>query len=155
MPKILGCIISSMVGLKRRKGTSDGQKKISNFLLGLFVTRVLLAFSSWLPVGAGKFFEKGKKYVSYFSESVQGLDKDSEVRFRGVKVGRVENIFIAPDDRHVGILMSIDLKFDPTKEAIAQLQMTGITGVLYVNLNPEKGPRILLRKISLLSRNTR
>ncbi len=118
------------------------RKRFSNFLLGLFVTGgfFLLAFILvW--VGAGKFFEKGKKYVSYFSESVQGLDKDSEVRFRGVKVGRVENIFIAPDDRHVGILMSIDLKFDPTKEAIAQLQMTGITGVLYVNLNPREGAK--------------
>lgn len=129
------------------------RKRFSNFLLGLFVTGgfLLLAFVLvW--VLAGKIFEKGKKYVSYFSESVQGLDLDSEVRFQGVKIGRVENIFIAPDDRHVGVVMLISLKFDPTKEAIAQLQMTGITGVLYVNLNPREGQeKFVPEKIEFIS----
>jgi len=32
----------------------------------------------------------------------------------------------------------LNLKFDPTKEAIAQLQMAGITGVIFVNLNPRE-----------------
>jgi phospholipid/cholesterol/gamma-HCH transport system substrate-binding protein len=115
------------------------RKRFSNFLLGLFVTGgfLLLAFILvW--VGAGKLFGKGKKYVSYFSESVQGLDKDSEVKFRGVKVGRVDNIFIAPDNRHVGVVMSINLKFNPSKDSVAQLRMTGITGILYVNLSPRE-----------------
>jgi phospholipid/cholesterol/gamma-HCH transport system substrate-binding protein len=129
------------------------RKRFSNFLLGLFVTGgfLLLAFVL-IWVGAGKFFGKGKKFVSYFSESVQGLDKDSEVRFQGVKVGRVDNIFIAPDNRHVGVVMSINLKFDPTKQAIAQLQMTGITGILYVNLNPrEAAKNFVSEKINFVS----
>ena len=129
------------------------RKRFSNFVLGLFVTGgfLLLAFVMvW--VGAGKVFEKGKKYVAYFSESVQGLDKDSEVRFRGVKIGRVENIFIAPDNRHVGVVMLINLKFDPTKEAIAQLQVTGITGILYVNLNPREDQKNFVpEKIDFIS----
>ena len=80
------------------------RKRFSSFLLGLFVTGGFLILAMVLIwVGASNFFEKGKKYVSYFSESVQGLQKDSEVKFRGVKVGRVEDIFIAPDDRKVGV----------------------------------------------------
>lgn len=115
------------------------RKRFSNFLLGLFVTGGFLLLAIVLIwVGSGKFFQRGKRYVTYFNESVQGLEKDSEVRFQGVKIGKVEEIFIAPDNRHVGVLMMISLNFDPTKESVAQLQMTGITGVLYVNLNPRK-----------------
>ena len=115
------------------------RKRFSSFLLGLFVTGGFLILAMVLIwVGASKFFEKGKKYVSYFSESVQGLQKDSEVKFRGVKVGRVEDIFIAPDDRKVGVLMLVNLRIDPTQESVAQLEITGITGVLFVNLVPRE-----------------
>jgi phospholipid/cholesterol/gamma-HCH transport system substrate-binding protein len=115
------------------------RKRFSSFLLGLFVTGGFLILALVLIwVGASKFFEKGKKYVSYFGESVQGLQKDSEVKFRGVKVGRVEDIFIAPDNRHVGVLMLINLRFDPTQKCVAQLEITGITGVLFVNLVPRE-----------------
>ncbi len=115
------------------------RKRFSSFLLGLFVTGGFLILAMVLIwVGASKFFEKGKKYVSYFSESVQGLQKDSEVKFRGVKVGRVEDIFIAPDNRQVGVLMLVNLRFDPTQESVAQLEITGITGVLFVNLVPRE-----------------
>jgi phospholipid/cholesterol/gamma-HCH transport system substrate-binding protein len=119
------------------------RKKFSSFLLGLFVTGgfiILAVILIW--VGVSQYFQRGNRYVSYFNESVQGLQKDSEVKFRGVQVGRVENIFIAPDNRQVGVVMIIDLKFDPTKECIAQLELTGITGVMFVNLVPrtEKKP---------------
>jgi phospholipid/cholesterol/gamma-HCH transport system substrate-binding protein len=118
------------------------RKKFSSFLLGLFVTGGLIILASILVwIGATQYFERGKTYISYFNESVQGLQKDSEVKFRGVKVGRVEDITIAPDNRQVGVVMVINLKFDPTKDYVAQLELTGITGVLFVNLvpqNPEK-----------------
>jgi phospholipid/cholesterol/gamma-HCH transport system substrate-binding protein len=113
------------------------RKRFSNFLLGLFVTGgfiILAVVLIW--VGVSQYFQGGKRYVSYFNESVQGLQKDAEVKFRGVEVGRVDNIFIAPDDRQVGVTMSIDLKFDPTEKCIAQLELTGITGVMFVNLVP-------------------
>jgi phospholipid/cholesterol/gamma-HCH transport system substrate-binding protein len=129
------------------------RKRFSNFLLGLFVTGgflILAVILIW--VGSGLFFEKGKKYVTYFSESVQGLEKDSEVKFRGVAVGRVESIFIAPDNRRVGVVMLLNLKFDPTKEAIAQLQMAGITGVIFVNLNPREDAKDFIpEKIEFIS----
>jgi phospholipid/cholesterol/gamma-HCH transport system substrate-binding protein len=118
------------------------RKKVSSFLLGLFVTGGLVILAAVLIwVGASQYFEGGKRYISYFDESVQGLEKDSEVKFRGVKVGRVENIIIAPDNHHVGVVMVINLKFDPTKGYVAQLQLTGVTGVMFVDLvprNPEK-----------------
>ncbi|MHB9074890.1 MAG: MlaD family protein [Desulfobaccales bacterium] len=118
------------------------RKKFSSFLLGLFVTGGFIIFATILIwIGASQYFERGRRYISYFNESVQGLQKDSEVKFRGVKVGRVEDIVIAPDNLQVGVIMVINLKFDPTKGYVAQLELTGITGVMFVNLvpqNPEK-----------------
>jgi len=114
------------------------RKKFSSFMLGIFVTGGLLFLAVLLIwIGATRFFEGGKKYISYFDESVQGLQKDSEVKFRGVKVGRVEDITIAPDNLHVGVDMVIDLEFDPTIGYVAQLQLTGVTGVMFVNLVPQ------------------
>lgn len=113
------------------------KKKFSSFLLGLFVTGGLIILATILVwIGATQYFERGKRYISYFNESVQGLQKDSEVKFRGVKVGRVDDIIIAPDNRQVGVVMIINLKFDPTKDYLAQLELTGITGVMFVNLVP-------------------
>lgn len=113
------------------------KKKVSSFLLGLFVTGGLIILATILVwIGATQYFERGKRYISYFNESVQGLQKDSEVKFRGVKVGRVEDITIAPDNQQVGVVMVINLDFDPTKGYVAQLELTGITGVMFVNLVP-------------------
>ena len=114
------------------------RKKSSSFVLGLFVTGgffILALVLVW--IGATQYFARGRKYISYFNESVQGLQKDSEVKFRGVKVGRVEDITIAPDNRQVGVIMVINLKFDPTKGYVAQLELTGITGVMFINLVPQ------------------
>ncbi|MFA5183539.1 MAG: MlaD family protein [Syntrophales bacterium] len=113
------------------------RKKFSSFLLGLFVTGGFIILATILVwIGATQYFERGQRYISYFNESVQGLQKDSEVKFRGVKVGRVEDIVIAPDNRQVGVIMLINLKFDPTQEYLAQLELTGITGVMFINLAP-------------------
>jgi phospholipid/cholesterol/gamma-HCH transport system substrate-binding protein len=120
------------------------RKKFSSFLLGLFVSGGLIILAAVLVwIGASKYFEGGRKYISYFDESVQGLEKDSEVKFRGVKIGRVDEIVIAPDNIHVGVIMIIDVDFDPTKGYVAQLQLTGVTGIMFVNLtpvDPEKPP---------------
>lgn len=48
----------------------------------------------------------------------------------------MDDIVIAPDNRQVGVVMVVNLKFDLTKEYVAQLQLTGITGVMFVNLVP-------------------
>lgn len=123
--------------------------KTTSFLVGLFVLLgVLLTVVAIIWIGVTGYFQRGQYYVTYLDESVQGLQKDSIVKYRGVEVGRVEQIRIAPDGRLVAVIMKIDLKGDPTKTAVAQLASTGITGIMYMELSyrrpgePDHSPKL-------------
>jgi len=72
-------------------------RQSTNLIIGLFVIiGVLLGVVAVIWVGATSYFQKGETYVSYFDESVQGLQVDSAVKFRGVEVGMVKQIRVAP-----------------------------------------------------------
>ncbi|RJR42073.1 MAG: MCE family protein [Deltaproteobacteria bacterium] len=121
------------------KERTDMAKKTSKFLVGLFVSLgIIIGVVVIIWVGAGKYFEKGNLYISYFDESVQGLQRDSTVKFRGVEVGRVQDIRVAPDNRLIGVVMKINLKDDLTKTSTTQLKVAGITGLVYVELDRQK-----------------
>ncbi|MFZ0052768.1 MAG: MlaD family protein, partial [Desulfobaccales bacterium] len=124
-------------------------RKSTNFILGLFVILgFLLAVAGIIWVGASSFFQKGQRYISFFDESVEGLQADSSVKYRGVDVGRVEQIRVAPDNRLVGVVMKINLRGDLPKTTIAQLRTAGITGVKFIGLDrPGPGERALSPQI--------
>ena len=110
-------------------------KKTSSFLVGLFVTLgLVLGTVLIIWVGASRYFEPGNRYATYFDESVQGLQKDSTVKYRGVDVGRVERIRVAPDNHLVEVVMKIDLTEDIRKGMAAELKSAGITGIMFVEL---------------------
>jgi phospholipid/cholesterol/gamma-HCH transport system substrate-binding protein len=109
------------------------------FVVGLFVILAfLIAAAAVVWINASKFFEQGNRYVTFFNESVQGLSKDSEVKYQGVTVGRVESIRIAPDNKTVAVTMLINLRDNLPERVVAQLSMTGITGLMFVNLVPRQ-----------------
>lgn len=113
--------------------------KTSKFMVGLFVSLgVVIIVVAIIWVGATKYFEKGDHYVAYFDESVQGLQKDSIVKYRGVDVGRVEKIGVAPDNHLIAVIMRINLREDLPKTTIAQLKVAGITGMVFVELDRQK-----------------
>jgi len=115
------------------------KKKRKYFVVGLFVTLAfLLAAFLIVWINASRYFEQGRMYVTFFNESVQGLSKDSEVKYQGVKVGRVTDIRIAPDNKTVAVYMMINLKDNLPQRVVAQLTMTGITGLMFVNLVPRQ-----------------
>jgi phospholipid/cholesterol/gamma-HCH transport system substrate-binding protein len=78
--------------------------------------------------------------VTYFDESVQGLQSDSAVKYRGVEVGRVEKILVAPDNALIEVIMKINLRGKLERDHVAQLKAAGITGIVFVELS-RKGPR--------------
>ena len=124
-------------------------RHVSSRALGLFVTvGVILGVAAIIWVGASKYFEKGDRYVTYFNESVQGLQQDSAVKYRGVDVGRVEGIRVAPDNRLIEVVMKIRLKEEVEKNNVAYLRVVGITGIVFIELDrrnpedPDLSPRI-------------
>ena len=84
----------------------------TNLIIGLFVILgVVMGVVAIIWVGATSYFQKGVTYITYFDESVQGLQVDSSVKFRGVDVGRVESYPGGPrqpphrrghEDQHAG-----------------------------------------------------
>ncbi len=108
----------------------------SYFLLGLFViVGVLIGAAAIIWLGATKYFQKGSMYATYFDESVQGLQVDSIVKYRGVDIGSVRQIDIAPDRRLVEVLMKIDVENFSVSGVAAKLSLAGITGIVYVELD--------------------
>ncbi|HOJ51642.1 MAG TPA: MlaD family protein [Syntrophales bacterium] len=115
-------------------------KKYSRFLLGLFVTfGLLLGLVLVIWLGAARYFEKGDLYSAYFDESVQGLQADSSVKYRGVEVGRVVSIGVAPDHRLVEVIMKLRLKLEEKEKIVAQLKTAGITGIVFIELDRLEG----------------
>jgi len=124
-------------------------RKVSSRALGIFVTAgALLGVSAVIWVGASKYFEKGARFATYFDESVQGLQRDSAVKYRGVDVGRVEEIRVAPDNRLIEVVMKIRLRDDAETDTVASLKVAGITGIVFVELDrrdpdePDLSPRL-------------
>jgi phospholipid/cholesterol/gamma-HCH transport system substrate-binding protein len=111
----------------------------TNLIIGLFVILgVVMGVVAIIWVGATSYFQKGTTYVSYFDESVQGLQLNSAVKFRGVDVGLVESIRVAPDNRNIGVVMKINMQDELQKNAVAQLKSAGITGIMFVELDLRK-----------------
>jgi phospholipid/cholesterol/gamma-HCH transport system substrate-binding protein len=114
-------------------------KQSTNLIIGVFVLLgVLMGVVAVIWVGATSYFQKGMTYISYFDESVQGLQVDSAVKFRGYEVGMVKTIRLAPDNRLIGVVMKINMQDNLQKNTVAQLKSAGITGIMFVELDLKK-----------------
>ena len=121
----------------------------TKFSVGLFLI-LGLAFVIvgivWL--GMSNYLEKGRLFVAYFDESVQGLDKDSPVKYRGVYIGRVHHIGVAADERLIEVVMKIESDLQPNglalQDIVAQLKSVGITGLMFIELEQKQGDEPLI-----------
>ena len=103
--------------------------------MGLFVIigmTTIIVFVLWL--GMSQYFKEGRHYVAFFDESVQGLKKDSAVKYRGVSIGRVESIRVADDGKLIQILFNLDEPLIDHDKMVAQIKSIGITGIMFVEL---------------------
>lgn len=124
----------------------------NHWKLGLFVV-VSLAVGAGLAfmLGARAFQKETVTYVSYFDEAVSGLEIGSRVSFRGVTIGNVSSIDVAPDRRHVAVSYKLPVdvltrmglareegrkvRMRVPSDVRVQLGTTGITGTKYVKLD--------------------
>lgn len=124
----------------------------TKFSVGLFViVGVGVAVVAVIWLGMSGYLEKGRYFAAYFDESVQGLDKDSPVKYRGVSIGRVQSVKVAPDENLIEVIMKIESGIDPEKnvaDIVARLKSVGITGLMFIELErkqpgtPDRTPNL-------------
>jgi phospholipid/cholesterol/gamma-HCH transport system substrate-binding protein len=90
-----------------------------------------------------------QRYEIYFEGSVSGLSNGSPVRYLGVDVGRVAAIRLDPRaaDR-VQVIADIDEKAPITAETLASLSLQGVTGLLYIDLERDRGGRTVMALVA-------
>lgn len=99
-----------------------------------------------LVLGIARMRVERFEYHTYFDESVQGLEIGSPVKYRGVSIGNVSQIAIAPDRRLVDVTLSVNaepsqrLELDTTANLRARLGTQGITGVKYIDIEAQERP---------------
>jgi ABC-type transporter Mla subunit MlaD len=128
----------------------------NHWKLGVFVVAsTALGLGTLFWVGARRFGSETVERVTYFEESVQGLDVGAPVKVRGVPIGTVATIRIAPDGKLVEVKariqteelrrLGIDVDSlwsipnpstseDPSIESELRVSLatTGITGVKFI-----------------------
>lgn len=130
----------------------------NHWKLGLFVVVGIVGILGGLFwIGSHRLNRATLPAVTYFDESVQGLEVGSPVKFRGVRLGTVAGITVAPDhrlvevhaDMYVDTLKKLGFGEDASSDAFIpenlrfQLASAGITGVQFVQadiLDPERYP---------------
>ncbi len=110
--------------------------KSGYMLVGAFVL-VLAAAFIWgiLWISAGGTPQTIDRYVVYMTDSVSGLNVDAPLRYRGVDVGKVEQISIDPmNPQLIRLLLQVRQGTPISEDTVATLEYQGLTGIASVNL---------------------
>jgi phospholipid/cholesterol/gamma-HCH transport system substrate-binding protein len=114
------------------------EAKVNFAVVGAFVLilgAALIGGVLWLASGKsyGKAYDT---YLVYMTESVSGLSLDAPVRYRGVNVGAVRRIALAPDDvERVRLTLAIERGTPIKQDTLAVLRTQGLTGIAHVELS--------------------
>jgi phospholipid/cholesterol/gamma-HCH transport system substrate-binding protein len=114
-------------------------------IAGLFVIVLSMAVAITAKWLSGETADHAH-YILISEGSVSGLNPEAAVRFRGVKVGKVENIGFDPENsRFIQIRIGVDRNVPLTKGVFAQLGYQGVTGLAYVQLDDDGNQPELLQ----------
>ncbi len=127
----------------------------NKYKLGIFVlTGIGLLIIVLFMLGLSEALQAKINFITYFDESVQGLDIGSPVKFRGVTIGKVTRIAIRPKDNFIRVDMQAmpssiqpsehgtkpvdffkNLQIEVKKGLRCRLELKGITGMKYVEMD--------------------
>ena len=121
-------------------------EKINYTAVGIFVilfSALAAYFAFWLAKGDVSK-DNFNIYYTYFTESVDGLNKDSVVKLNGVDVGRLKSLDI-DNNNPSKIIATLYIKknIKITKDMYAVLKSQGLTGLRYINIVGGKSKEII------------
>lgn len=113
------------------------ETKVNFAVVGAFVLLLgaaLIGGVLWLS--SEKSYRKSfDTYLVYMEESVSGLNPDAPVRYRGVQVGRVRHVALAPGNvEKVELALDIERGTPIKQDTVAVLRTQGLTGIAHVEL---------------------
>lgn len=104
---------------------------------GLF-TLFLLAAAVAAVLWFGGKREATLDYLVVTQQNVSGLNQQGQVRYRGIRVGRIESIRLDPQNtRDILIRISIARDVPVTRATVARLGYQGVTGIAFVSLDDD------------------
>lgn len=116
-------------------------------VIGFLLVAAFIFMVFWMT--SFKHSRQFDTYMTYFDQEVTGLQKQSGVRFNGIKVGYITDIKFDPDNlQKVEIFMHVDPKVPVTTSTVAIIESAGFTGGKYVALKAlkSKAPLLKLKK---------
>jgi phospholipid/cholesterol/gamma-HCH transport system substrate-binding protein len=113
------------------------ESKVNYTFVGLFVivlTVGIVAIAAWLTAATDS--REYDYYRVYVRESVAGLNVNASVKYKGVDVGQVTSIGLAPNNPdRVELILRIEEDTPIRERTLAKLVSQGITGLVYVELS--------------------
>ncbi len=107
-----------------------------------------------IVLGAGALFaiwwlsgnrEATRELLLVTQRSVSGLNPQAQVRFRGVRCGKVQEIYLDPQDAStIVVRVSVRRDIPITAATMAELKPQGITGLTYIELQTPPGAGAML-----------
>ncbi len=115
------------------------EKDAKYFIVGLFVTLSMVATVAFIIWIAGAHdMRDTKRYTVHFIDPINGLKVGSVVQYKGVEVGKVTQIRLAPE-RNDLIRVNIEVAEETPVYARTQatLAMMGVTGLVYMDMKSD------------------
>jgi len=117
--------------------------------LGIFLTvGLFLILALLVIIIAPKFFESRDNYfIGYRGISLTGLQEGGAVKYHGLTVGYVSDIFIDPKDiERVIVEVSLDRDTPIKEDTYADIELLGITGLKIIELRGGTNEAASIRK---------
>lgn len=125
------------------------EREANYITVGAFVLLVI-ALAAWFVIWYTDAQDRRdyQRYEIYFEGSVSGLSRGSPVRYLGVDVGRVHDMRVDPraSDR-VQVIADIDEEAPVTEQTVASLSLQGVTGLLYIDLEHNRGDKPVMPRV--------
>ena len=111
------------------------ENKNSYFIAGLFFCLVVGFIGIFLLFMQGYNSKETRDYYIVTKELPNGIKKDGEVRFIGVPVGHIRDIYFSdPHSATIEIWLSIDDNLPIKTDSQAIVERSGISGIAHINI---------------------